>query len=98
MQGWISPQGKFWPCDYGGHWNEAVTIIKCYGYPIGENEDPERFLELHGWLHLWSSGFFEVKRLTKAQQSTLLDLQGGNDYAPWVQENNDTIKAHLEVQ
>lgn len=53
--GWISPQGKYFHCDYQGHTNLADRI--CFG--MVETTNAERYLEENGWCKIYKSLFKE---------------------------------------
>lgn len=75
--GWISPDGKYFYCDYQGHHNVADRI--CFG--MIETNSPVRYLEEHGWCKIYKPihGTYAVyvggdHRLTEAQTKTLVQL------------------------
>lgn len=49
--GWISPDGRFFPCEYGGHFEKARNIVG-YMQPI---EDASLFLEKNGWAAVYKN-------------------------------------------
>lgn len=51
--GWISPEGKYYHCGYQGHIGLASRI--CFG--MTETNNPERYLETHGWCKIYKSLF-----------------------------------------
>ena len=56
--GWLSPQGVFYKCSRGGHYLLAEILLKRL-YAIVEHENPERVLEIRGWIKLfqvWEGG------------------------------------------
>ncbi len=77
--GWIAPDGRFFGCEYGGHYHLARKIV-------GEIEnvfDPERHLEDLGWAKILSGsinrtrytvGMGLYKKLTDAQLKTLTSM------------------------
>jgi hypothetical protein len=48
--GFISPDGKYYHCDFQGHVNLASNI--CFGQ--FETNNPERYLEEHGWCKIYN--------------------------------------------
>ena len=50
--GWLSPDGRFFGCDYGGHSNLACKIVGDIQYIA----NPERHLEDLGWAKILSGG------------------------------------------
>ena len=77
--GWISPNGKYFPCCYGGHITLADKI--CFG--MIETNNAERYLEEQGWCKIFKS-LFDKKysifvggkhTLTKEQMDTLIKLK-----------------------
>lgn len=47
--GWLAPDGRFFPCEYGGHTQMAIRIV-------GDLEpilDSEKYLEDHGWAKIF---------------------------------------------
>lgn len=74
--GWISPDGRFFGCDYGGHSSLAADIVGEIQYV----RDPERHLEDLGWMKVlngcgtgrrYSVGMGEGKCITDEQIKTL---------------------------
>ena len=75
--GWLSPDGRFFGCDYGGHSNLADKIVGSVQYIA----NPERHLEDIGWAKILSGnrclgkqyaiGMGIDKKLTDAQLKTL---------------------------
>ena len=66
--GWVSPDGRFYGCDYTDHADVADLYFK----------KSERELEDEGWVKIWWSNFDHVRRwtntklmLTEAQKITL---------------------------
>lgn len=49
--GWISPEGKYFHCNYQGHSSLADKI--CFG--MVETSNPERYLEEHGWCKIYKN-------------------------------------------
>ena len=78
--GFISPNGKYFRCEFEGHHDLAYDIC-TYRYDIDINEDPERYLEEHGWckiynpfLHNQRYAVYVNDKLTKDQYETLQKL------------------------
>ncbi len=82
--GWISPEGKYFHCDYQGHINLADRI--CFG--MIDTNNSERYLEEHGWCkilkplgHKRYTVYVGGKHtITDAQMRTLIDLGLDNSY------------------
>ena len=55
--GWISPDGRFFSCGYGGHTNLARKIVGDLQYI----PDPERHLEDLGWVKIFSGTAFRER-------------------------------------
>lgn len=74
--GWLSPEGKFYPCQYGQH-AELASIIGAhlFGELFGTYD-----LLRRGWAHIYDNGIIPAKQfgvdlqLTQAQLDTLFDL------------------------
>lgn len=49
--GWISPDGRFFPCEYGCHTEKAREIIGQFK-PVS---DPRWYLEAKGWLAIYKN-------------------------------------------
>lgn len=49
--GFISPDGKYFHCDYQGHSSLAYDI--CFGQ--FETNNPEKYLEEHGWCKIYNA-------------------------------------------
>lgn len=83
--GWISPEGKYFHCDYQGHSNLAYDI--CFG--LIETNNPEQYLEEHGWCKIYKPlGNYKYRvyvggkyTITEAQMKTLklLGLEDAED-------------------
>lgn len=81
--GWISPEGRYFHCDYQGHIALADKI--CFGMTDALNS--ERYLEEHGWCKVfkplgdrrYSVYVGDKYTITDAQMKTLIDL--GLDHA-----------------
>lgn len=48
--GWISPDGRFYRCEFEGHANLADKI--CFG--MADTINPELYLEEHGWCKIYN--------------------------------------------
>ena len=76
--GWISPDGRYFHCDYQGHIDLADKI--CFG--LTEEPNSERYLEVHGWCKIFKplckktySIYIDDKySITDAQMKTLIAL------------------------
>lgn len=76
--GWISPDGRYFHCDYQGHSDLAYRI--CFG--MVDTDNSERYLEDHGWCKIYKSLFSEKYSvyvggrfvITKEQMDRLLEL------------------------
>lgn len=78
--GFISPNGKYYRCEFEGHHNLAYDIC-TYRYDIDINKDPERYLEEHGWCKIFRPfehdqryAVYVNDKLTKDQYKTLQEL------------------------
>lgn len=93
LYGFISPDGKYYSCEYEGHANLADKI--CFGQY--ETNNAERYLEEHGWCKIYKP-FNSTKQyaiyvgdkytLTKEQFNTLKKL--GLENAKYI--NNMLVK------
>ena len=73
-QGWISPTGRFWGCDYYAHDDIAYALIRR----------PPAQLEYEGWVRVHSDSFgmlHSIRGVTRAQERTLRAL-GFDDPEP----------------
>ena len=76
--GWISPEGRYFNCNYQGHTNLADRI--CFG--ITETNNAELYLEEHGWCKIYKSLFENNYHvyvgpdyvITDAQMKKLIEL------------------------
>lgn len=76
--GFISPDGRYFHCDYQGHSNLADKI--CFG--MVDTNNAERYLEEHGWCKIYKSlfnGKYDVYVggnyvLTDEQMKTLIKM------------------------
>lgn len=75
--GWLSPNGTFYSCDYCGHWRLAGSIIETEKIPLKSEEDQEDKLEREGWLKLsggkWS--YIPFGNFTKKRDYHLLKIK-----------------------
>lgn len=69
--GWISPDGKYFPCGYQGHSNLADRI--CFGFV--ETNNAEHYLETHGWCKIYKSLFDDKYKLYIDGKSVITDAQ-----------------------
>lgn len=90
--GWISPDGKFFTCNYGGHRSLSKHLSAHYYDTI---EDTEKILEDAGWLKIYKTGVlaWDYERelesvLTKKQKNILTDFIIIDGDEEW----NDRIK------
>lgn len=82
--GWISPEGRYFHCDYQGHIALADRI--CFG--MTDNINSERYLEEHGWCKIfkplghkrYAVYVGDKYTITDAQMRTLIDLGLDNAY------------------
>lgn len=83
--GFISPDGRYFHCDFQGHYNLASKI--CFG--LIETSNPERYLEDHGWCKIYnpisSNSRYDIyvgenHVITDAQMKTLIHM--GLDHTP----------------
>lgn len=80
--GWISPDGRYFHCEYQGHVEMAEKI--CFG--LIETNNPEHYLTEHGWCKIYKS-FLEEKYqiyiggkhvITDQQMKTLISMNLDN--------------------
>ena len=78
--GFISPNGKYYRCEFEEHHNLAYDIC-TYRYDIDTNKDAERYLEEHGWCKIFRPfehdqryAVYVSDKLTKGQYETLQKL------------------------
>lgn len=69
--GFISPDGRYFHCGYQGHSNLADNI--CFG--MVETNNPERYLEEHGWCKIFKSLFHDKYSVYVGGKHTLTDAQ-----------------------
>jgi hypothetical protein len=72
--GWLSPDGRFWPCSDLEHQSAAERIVHEVG--LGDGRDAEQVLENAGWVHVGENGRVLYVRdgYAQAQIDTLFDL------------------------
>ncbi len=87
--GWLSPEGKFYECDYRDHTSAAEKICKDLG--ITDLDHADYYLCMHGWVQLTRTEFLEhkwniifVRKLTQEQHHFL---------KPYVEENIDSLSS-----
>lgn len=75
--GWISPEGKYFHCNFQGHHSLAYDI--CFG--MVDTDNPDRYLETHGWIKIFKP-FYDSKysiytesKITDGQMRTLIDME-----------------------
>jgi len=75
--GWISPDGRFFGCEFGGHTELARQIVGS----LQEVADPEKHLEELGWAKIYSGvelgcsvGMGERQKLTNDQLKKLEEM------------------------
>ena len=89
--GWIAPDGRYFRCDYGGHYSLAREIVGEIQYIA----DPEQHLEGLGWAKVfkgieererYSVGMGEGKKLMDAQLRALqrMGLDNANGLSLWL--------------
>lgn len=92
--GWVSPEGRIFPCEYYGHMEQAQKIVK-HDFPNcgAQTKNPELFLEQRGWAKVTKNPFGPLTKLhsailaarmyiTRAQAAALAELgfEENNDY------------------
>lgn len=79
LYGWVSPDGRYFHCEYGGHAELARKIVGS----IQKVDNAQNHLEQHGWLAIYkdpltnrnySVGMGVDKILTDEQAKTLLRI------------------------
>lgn len=77
--GWIAPDGRYFPCGYGGH-REAARQIVGSMTPV---DDARRYLEDHGWVVIFRNplsgkkymvGMGKDQHINDKQAQTLMNL------------------------
>ncbi len=91
-QGWVAPNGLFYPCSYGEHDRLATRITACLMEMLGST----RFLEEQGWLRITSSsvGYTKQPPPTPEQLNTLVDLASQSD--DWKDNLLDFVQLHSD--
>ena len=77
--GWLSPEGKFYPCEYGGHVSLAYDLC---------GDGSERELEQLNWIKVQNGKFHRVdydKPPTQRQRNLVFDWsQAKGVKMPWL--------------
>lgn len=77
--GWLSPQGKYYPC--GGHQHAGAS--RMLALELGEAHGYERYLELRGWIKTYGTVVAIPERPpTQRQIDVLFELSRLPDAAP----------------
>jgi hypothetical protein len=63
--GWLSPDGVYYPCGFWNHFEAAMEIAG-----VGPSD-----LEERGWVHISDSQISVQRGLTQPQMDTLFDMQ-----------------------
>jgi len=75
--GWISPDGRYFHCEFQGH--SALACNICFG--IVDTNNPEKYLEEHGWCKIYNpidgNGYaiYVKKKLTDEQLQRLIKME-----------------------
>lgn len=104
--GWLSPDGRYYHCSYGGHIDLAYEIVGKIEPVI----DPEQKLENLGWAkiyrgldaeNLYSIGMGKNKKLTD-KQLNMLRINGLDKTIRWneekVEKHNEAILKNVAVK
>ena len=89
--GWITPDGKFYTCSYGGHINLSDTLM--YRLREVESPNPERDAELSGWIkvaHTQRDGKPE-RYLLMYEGKNKLTYQQVKTLEQWCQNHNEDL-------
>lgn len=78
--GWLSPEGRYWPCPDCEHQRAAEAIVRDVGLPT--DRDAEKVLEEAGWVHISDNGMVHsflgatilFPDFTQAQLTAMFDL------------------------
>jgi hypothetical protein len=62
--GWLSPEGAYYPCGYGRHYRAAMEIAGVDPYDLGKR----------GWVHISDSVIWLEKELTQPQVDMLFGM------------------------
>lgn len=62
--GWLSPDGVYYPCGYSHHHEAAMEIAGVGPYDLGKR----------GWVHISDSVIWSEKGLTQPQVDMLFDM------------------------
>jgi hypothetical protein len=82
--GWLSPNARFYPCEFTEHKNLAKEII--------DKENSERELEDSGWVKICYDTVFNTRPLTCKQKDWLLDRVTEDPKS----ERSETIKMIID--
>lgn len=76
-EGWLSPEGIFYPCPYGAHTNLAYDLCAYLGF-VGDEEEsnPEERLRLRGWVCVRLNHLGSDKMPTDEQVTAIRKLFG----------------------
>jgi hypothetical protein len=78
--GWLSPEGRYWPCPDYEHQKAAEAIVRDVG--LQPDRDAEKVLEEAGWVHISANGMVHsflgatvlFPDFTQAQLDAMFDL------------------------
>lgn len=89
--GFIDPEGRFYPCEYGEHINLACEILKNL-YGIDDYiADPERVLALNGWLTFKRIGLGQYEWMIDWDSKWHLTPEQIRTIKPIVEDNKERI-------
>jgi hypothetical protein len=78
LGGWISPEGRYWPCPDLLHTRIAERIVRRLSLPPTSRYGAQLTLERAGWLHVMDDGrvlsYEDDDVYTKPQLDALFDL------------------------
>ena len=78
LGGWISPEGRYWPCPDLLHHQIAERIVRRLSLPSTSRYGAQFILERAGWLHVMDDGrvlsYEDDDVYTQAQLDALFDL------------------------
>ncbi len=69
--GWISPDGRYFHCEYMGH--AALADKICYG--MVDTSNSEEYLESHGWCKIYKTRLKEKYHVYIGGEHTITDPQ-----------------------
>jgi hypothetical protein len=73
--GWLSPDGRFYECDYTEHWTTAEDLVIESGYKC-DIGDGELTLEKRGWVKRSDTEWYcPMKNPTQSQLDVLLSFE-----------------------